>query len=447
MNIETEIPKILQRCPEAVLKALAIETAQMPKVLKIMPVRLDKIPSPALRPESPRAWLWFSLLVVFLLLGVGGVVLFGDQTTTQQPIDFWLPAIGIPLLGWCVLGFGRLLLHVGQHSAADGWDEAREKDMNLKVRQGRRSQQVLVASVYTALRVPGELPTQQLDKLLDGVTPLKSQPSRQGGTISRHTRLSSGSDGDCKRTLLRILKSVLADLAPMLAQLSDDQPLALLLEIDTGLPEEQWRRVWRRAWRKSGIRQSSTSVDVSGLAALDQWLDHRIHDQALLLVVALQFAPQQPEGTAEVAVGLLFGNRLTQETLPPIAYLHRPEQERKPTTDDLLYATRQALDWVPVDAKSIEQVWRVGIDSQRQADIASVMADVPMGSTNSGVCNLDASLGFPGCASPWMAIAAATQTVQHGTGPQFIFSGSDAADGLWGTVVMPVVVNELETTR
>ncbi|CAI8726460.1 Structural protein [Pseudomonas sp. IT-P258] len=412
-----------------------------------MPIRLDKIPSPALRPEPPRAWLWFSLLVLFLLLGIGGGVMFSDEASLQRPAEFWFPAIGIPFLGWCVLGFGRLLFHVGEHSAADGWDEAREKDMSLRVRQGRRSQQVLVASLYTALRAPGEPPTQQLDKLLDGVTPLKSQPSRQGGTISRHTLLSSGSDGDSRRTLLRILKSVLADLAPMLAQLSDDQPLALLLEIDTGLPEEQWRRVWRRAWRESGIRQSSTSLEVGGLAALDHWLDHRVRDQALLLVVALQFAPQQPEGTAEVAVGLLFGNRLTQATLPPIAYLHRPEQERKPTTDDLFYATRQALDWVPVDAKSIEQVWRVGIDSQRQADIASVMTGVPMGSTKPGVCNLDASLGFPGCASPWMAIAAATQTVQRGTGPHFIFSGRDATDGLWGTVLMPVVVNELKTTR
>ena len=411
-----------------------------------MPVRLDKVPRPAPRPDSPRAWLWLSLLVVFLLLGVGRVILFDEQTTIQQLIDFWLPAIGIPFLGWCVLGFGRLLLHVGQHSAADGWDEAREKDISLRVRQGRRSQQVLAASLYTTLRVPGEPPTQQLDKLLGGVTSLKAQAAREGGTISRHTRLSSGIDGDPRRTLLRILSSVLADLAPALAELPDDQPLALLLEVDTGLPEEQWRRVWRRAWRESGIRQSSTPVEGGGLTVVDQWLDHRIQDQAMLLVVALQFAPKLSAGTAEVAVGLLFGNRLTQATLLPIAYLRRPEQERKPSTDNLLYATRQALDWAPVDAKSIEQVWRVGIDSQRQADVASVMAGVPMGSSERGVCNLDASLGFPGCASPWLAIAAAAQTVQRGGGPHFIFSGSNAAGGLWGSVVMPEV-NELKTPR
>ena len=406
-----------------------------------MPIRLDKIPTPALRPERPRAWLWLSLLVLFLLLGVGGALLFSDEPSLQRPVEFWRLAIGVPFLGWCLLGFGRFLLHVGEHSVADGWDEAREEGMILNIRQGRRSQQVLAASLYTALRVPGEPPTQQLDRLLSGVTSLIAQPSRQGGTTSRHSRLSSDTDVDPKRTLLRILKPMLADLVPILAHLPDDQPLALLLEVDTGLPEEQWRRVWQRAWRESGIRQSSTSVEGGGLAALDQWLDHRIRDQALLLVVALQFAPQQPEGTTEVAVGLLFGNRLTQTTLPPIAYLHRPEQERKPTADDLLYATRQALDWVPLDAQSIEQVWRVGIDSQREAAIAGVLADVPMGGSKPGVCNLDALLGFPGCASPWLAIAAAAQTVQRGTGPHFIFSDSVAADSLWGTVLMPVVVN------
>ncbi|MNL67298.1 hypothetical protein D3C87_1918660 [compost metagenome] len=53
-------------------------------------------------------------------------------------------------------------------------------------------------------------------------------------------------------------------------------------------------------------------------------------------------------------------------------------------------------------------------------------------------CNLDALLGHAGKASPWLAIAAAAQTIERGAGPQFIFSGGTAADGLWSTVLMPV---------
>ncbi|VVP41631.1 hypothetical protein PS874_04757 [Pseudomonas fluorescens] len=403
-----------------------------------MPVRLDKVPPLAPRPARPRIWLWLGLLLSGSLLGLGGTLLFGDETLHQKPGEFWGLALGIPILSWCVLGFGRMLFHMGEHAAADGWDEAREEVLIRKIRQGRRSQQVLGVSWYTALSAPGEPPAAQLDALLSATIALKSQPSRSDLTTFSHSRLSAGTDADLKRTLLRILAQVLSDLAPTLARLPDNAPLALLLEVDSGLSEDQWRAAWRKAWRESGIRQSTVPVEGNGLAALDQWLDQRIGDQALLLVLAVQLAPEQPEGTAEVAVGVLFGNRLTQTTLAPIAYLHRPEQERQPTDADLLYATRQALDWVPLEAKSIEKTWRVGIDPQRHASIATVLAKEPM-LGKQALCNLDALLGHPGKASPWLAIAAATQTIERGAGAQLIFSGGGPATaGLWGTVLMPV---------
>ena len=403
-----------------------------------MPIRLDKVPAPALRPARPRFWLWFILLLLCSLLGVGGTLLLGDEPLRQKPVDFWSLALGLPILGWCVLGFGRVLFHIGEQSAADGWDEAREKAMIRKIRQGRRSQQVLGVTLHTALQDSADETTAQLDALLSGTEALKTQPSRMDDGPVSHSRFVEGSGEDLEAVLTSVLEKRLADLAPILAQLPDDKPLALLLEIDCRLPEDQWRLVWRKIWQESGIRQSTVSVEGNGLAALDQWLDQRIGDQALLLVLAVQLAPERLEGTAEVAVGVLFGNRLTQTTLAPIAYLHRPEQERQPTEADLLYATNQALDWVPLEAKSIEKTWRVGIDPQRHAAIATVLAKEPL-LGKQAPCNLDALLGHPGKASPWLAIAAATQTIERGAGAQFIFSGGGPATaGLWGTVLMPV---------
>ncbi|QXH63914.1 hypothetical protein [Pseudomonas azerbaijanorientalis] len=397
-----------------------------------MPVRLDKVPALAARPARPRIWLWLGLLLLCLLLGVGGSLLFADQPLRQQTVDFWNWALGFPFLVWCALAFSRMLLHVGGQSAADGWDEAREEDMIRRIRQGRRSQQVLAANLYTSLQDPAAEPVSPLNALLSGTESAQAQSS--------HSRSFDDSDEDPEAVLLTVLTQGLADLAPILNQLPDDKPLALLLEVDCSLPPAQWRPAWHQAWRNSGIRQSTTPVEGSGLAAVDHWLDQRINDQALLLIMALQFTPQAPEGTAEVAVGLLLGNRLTQSTLAPIAYLHRPEQEREPTDADLLYATRQALDWVPLQAQAVERVWRAGIDAQRYAAINTVLAEVPLLINSSeGVCNLDALPGHPGVASPWLAIAAATQTIQRGAGPQFIFSGGGAATaGLWSTVLMPV---------
>ena len=406
-----------------------------------MPVRLDQVPALAPRPARPRSWLWLGIFpLLLLLLGVGGTFLLGTQTLRQEPVNFWGLALGVPLLGWSLLSFGRVLLYFGQQQVADGWDKAREEDLIRKVRRGRRVQQVLGVSLHTALREAGALSATQLNALLDGVKTLKAQPSRQGQSVLRHSRIVGDTDEVPELALHRVLTQMLADLAPTLTQVPDATPLALLLEVGSTLPENVWQRVWRQAWSESGIRQSTVLVEEDGLEALDQWLDNRIGVQALLLVVAVQFAPQQPEGTAEAAVGLLFGNRLTQTVLPSMAYLHRPEQEREPTTDALLYATSQALGWVPLDAQSIEQTWRVGVDTQRDIALTTVLADVPLpAKPNQGFCNLDTVLGHPGKASPWLAIAAATQSIQCGAGPQFIFSGGSCVDtGLWSTVVTPV---------
>ncbi|MNI95491.1 hypothetical protein D3C73_1537640 [compost metagenome] len=81
----------------------------------------------------------------------------------------------------------------------------------------------------------------------------------------------------------------------------------------------------------------------------------------------------------------------------------------------------------------------MGIHAQRRAALSTVSADVALPARpNQGCCNLDDLLGHPGQAAPWVAIAAAAQNIEHGAGPQFIFSGGAVADGLWSTVLMPV---------
>jgi hypothetical protein len=406
-----------------------------------MPVRLDLIPAPASPPAWPRVWLWLCVLpLLLLLLGACGAFLFGIQASGQRAENFWSLAVGIPLLGWCLLGCCRVLLYSCQQGRTDGWNEAREETVINGLRRGRRVQQVLAVSLHTALRAPGEEHAAQLTALLSGTCAIKARGSESGAAVLRHSRLSRVADEACEDTLLRIVEQVLCDLAQTLTLLPDDTPLALLLEIDSALPANILQRVWRQAWSESGIRQPTVAVEGDGLDAVDRWLDQRINDRALLLVVALQIAPQQPEGKAEAAVGLLFGNRLTQHTLPPMAYLHRPEQQREPTPDALLYAARQALDWVPLKACSIEQTWQVGIDTPRDAALSTALAAVPLPARlNHGFCNVDSLLGRPGIASPWLAIAAASQAIHCGAGAQFIFSGeSRMGAGLWSTVLTPV---------
>ncbi|WP_434611337.1 MULTISPECIES: hypothetical protein [unclassified Pseudomonas] len=374
-----------------------------------------------------------------LLLGAGGLLWFGPEALHPSPETPWGLALGVPLLGWCALGFGRTLLYLGEQAAADGWDLARQEDLIQKKRQGRRFLQVLKVDLHTALRAPGDKPAMQWDVLQSGIKVQKVQPSRLGPSSSCHSRLPGDLAEDLEPMLFRTLQKALEAFVPILAQLPDHTPLALLLEADSGLPDQAWDRTWELAWQTSAIRQAPVLVEGNGFEALDHWLDQRFDDEAVLLVIGLRFAPPQPEGTAEVIAGLLLGNQLTQTTVAPVALLHRPEQERQPCPEALRVAATQASAWVPMEPKSVRYVWRAGVDAQRHRDLDSVSTELSIPIQHEqGLRDLDGMLGNPGKASPWLAIVAATQAIEAGGAPQFIFSGDGRADArLWSMALTP----------
>ncbi|MGP0016598.1 hypothetical protein [Pseudomonas sp.] len=410
-----------------------------------MPVKLDKIPPLMAAPSAPSVWRWLLLLAVLLLSGLGLTLWLAGDAFTHQSNQFWLVALGVPFLIWCALSVVRVTAYLGDTGVADGWNEEREADLIQKMRRGRRSQQVLAVSLHTALRERGVENTEaQRDALQNGTKALNVQAVWQASEEGiRHSRLPHEQSELPDELLRRVLLQVLSEIGKVLETLAEDRPLALLLEMNSAVPESVLSELWQKAWSESGIRQTVTRLEGSGLAVVDAWLDERIHDQALLLVIAFQVAPSEAHGTAEAVVGLLFGNRLTQTMLEPMAYLHRPEQEFEPTSEGLLRATRQALDWVPVQASSIGRVWVVGADSTRMATITIALGETPMLLEHKqGLHDLGDFLGDPGCAAPWVAIAAAVESIRAEGKPNFIFSGDSTADlRLWCSVVMPPSVS------
>lgn len=80
---------------------------------------------------------------------------------------------------------------------------------------------------------------------------------------------------------------------------------------------ENIRHYWDEAWQKNNITFPVEHVEGRGLSVIDRWLNERIKDKAMLLIVGLQIDPVVTNNTAEAAVALLLGNRLTQEALDP----------------------------------------------------------------------------------------------------------------------------------
>ncbi len=403
-----------------------------------MAIRLDKLPLPALRPAAPNALRWAALLGLLLLVGLAKANHLAGQAEEQDWRSFMGVAVVLPVLLWSLCFFTRALFYVGQRGISEGWDSALHERRARLMRFGRRSQQVLAISWHSALRESGdEAGSAQLTALLGEKVGLKVGPIPQGGEVGgRYSRLRENGESSEQR-LAHTMQTLLTDLTPTLAKLPADTPLAVLLELNTAAAPELLQHLWHTAWAASGIRHPVEFLDGSGLAVVDEWLDQRIDDPALLLIIALQVAPPHPEGTGEAGVAVLLGNRLTQTTLPPIAYLHRPQQERGAGHASLAEAARQALEWVPLPAGDIERTWCTGVVAQRSAALNRVIKDLAL-TPDQRPCCPDALLGNTGIVAPWLAIAAATQAITCGAGPQFIFSGEGPVNTrLWCTAVMP----------
>lgn len=404
-----------------------------------MPVRLDKLPKEAELPEQPHVWFWMVAWPLFVVLLVAGADVLAGRDL------LWPSILSTALLVFSPVTIIRMTFYHVPFYRGTRFNEDLEQHRHKLMKIGRRSLDVLGTSLYTGLRQAGDRSdAAQLQAMLSDAKALKRQPSRFGSDVVGYSRLA-GIEGSPHSVLLQTLKQVLADLAPTLLQVPATTRLALLLEIDCGLPEDQVQRILASAWAESGILQTTIAVDRTGLDAVDQWLERPMSDQELGLIVAVRLAPQPLEGSAEVALGLLLGNR-HKAALPPIACLHRPEQELEANAESLQQAAENALEWAAVSGQKIYRGWRAGVDMRRNACLGQMYSrlSIPL-QPGMTLCHLDALLGRAGEASSWLAIAAAIQAAQFEGGWQFVVSGNDHPGGrLWSTVVAPVKLPSLQ---
>jgi hypothetical protein len=404
-----------------------------------MPVNLKAIPDPAAQPAPPVWWVWLLLLVAGLLAGTAYSIVINSGITEINSEAFWETAFWVPVMLWCTLLFLRIVWYRGQQALAEVKDEERDRILQQETRRGRRCLKVLGISLHSALRQPDDSEGKmQWNALQENIQALKTQPSWQSDAGIRHSRLARTGNEMPEALLSRAISHTLEELSPVLASVPADTPLALLIESNSSVPESQLQAIWQQSWQASHIRQSVTRIEGSGLAAIDHWLDHRINDASLLLVIAWQVAPEQPEGTAEAVVGLLLGHAQRSAGLTPLASLHRPEQTHQASAEDLHYALKQSLDWVPIPADAVTQGWLAGVKAVWHEPIAAGLQKLSIpAALGRDLHDLGTTLGYAGPATPWLAIACAAKGCSHGK-PQLIVSGDEeAASPLWATMVMP----------
>ncbi|WP_233599348.1 hypothetical protein [Erwinia sp. JUb26] len=365
---------------------------------------------------------------------------------------FWILFPTAIMLVWSLVFILRLLFWLFQHNYADGWDRRREETLLLETRRGRRALQILHVSVDIPLpEEPGQTP---VALLMAGPSLLKSQPCRGREDCRLHTffptpavEQESDDSLDPEQQDLMVfqarLQTLLADVAIALAPFSPKQTLAVLFEAETSILPRRYIPVWHDSLKEAGIAQPIEYVDGHGAQFIDEWLDNRINDNSLLLVIAAQVAPEMRQGSAEAMVALLLGNRLTQNTVTPLALLHRPERAVPQLPDE---GIAQAVDWVPLEAGQVKHLWLSGLTAEEASAVIPSMA-LPLLSgvpSPAGRHNTDLILGDAGCVSPWLAAAIATLVAQQTGSAQLAISGDTGSGTLWIQAITPARIIKAE---
>lgn len=391
---------------------------------------LKNLPECYIRPVSPKPSRWLIALAIMLAVSFIFMRLFGRYIDNQY---FWIITLGIPFALWIVAIGGRLTIWMLKDIKANGFDKRREAWILSETRRARRALNILNVSFITGN--PTERQADVATALFSNVSVINAQPDWQGTEGLRMSRIAVSPNDDPSSLITRLFEQLIENLSLRLASCSDKTPLAVVFDISSTVPRSDLLQIWKEAWTDSDMTFPVEYIDGSGPGIVDNWLNVHFRDNAMLLVVALQVAPFNADNSAEAAVALLLGNRLTQESIFPLALLHRPDPS---PAEELESGMRMAAYNVPVKDGIVKHLWLSGLNDQQHAKVVIHQKKLPAQAVESeAVINLDSTLGHAGAAAPWLAIAAAAEIAQQTQSSQMIICGDTTQDVLWSTLVTP----------
>lgn len=392
---------------------------------------LKKLPECYIRPAPPKPSRWLIALAIML---VGNTILmriFGRYIHNKY---FWLIALGVPVTLWILVAGGRLVVWMLKDMKANGFDKRREAWILRETRRTRRALQILSVSFITGH--PTESHGNVANEIFSNTSIITAQADWRGTEGLRMSRIPVTPDDKPLSLITYLFGQLIEQLCMSLTLCSEKTSLAVAFDISSTVSRNDVLRIWEEAWADSEMTFPVEYIDGSGPGMIDNWLDVHFRDNAMLLVIAIQVAPVNADNTAEAAVALLLGNRLMQETLSPLALLHRPDPS---PAEELESGMRMAAYNVPIKDGIVKHLWLSGMNDRQHAEVVIHQNKPPAQAVEGdAVINLDSTMGHAGAAAPWLAIAAAAEIAQQTQSPQMIICGDTTQDVLWSTLVTPV---------
>ncbi|OLL31212.1 hypothetical protein BTH42_13520 [Burkholderia sp. SRS-W-2-2016] len=368
---------------------------------------------------KPIAWrLWLPTLSVIAAGAVGAVLLLWPHGKSTQTLQFWATLIGAPLVA-CAFVFGAKL---------DQWEDdqtdAEESEKEQHRLRGmwrewtRRDLCVIDVAAFPAA-------TDEIASFAGAATDLPTNSDRSvmydwtknRGTAFRRTRL------------LHLVARRFADKL----RLRKEVLVTLMLD-DSSLGQED-------AWTNQVMRTFSAfapgtifHVEAQSAEGGVDWITRQTDtvDPAMRLVIAAQLwrDGEEQHGFSEGAAAFLIAPGSSHAGV-----IFRPMTSTRDTREIGLTQIKEYQ--VPPDRLAL--AWFTGCEEAESTAIRSALTQDPTDATVERL--LDKSLGLPGPASGWIALAIAMEAMR-GAGPQLVAWREPESESLHLCTVLPLPQKE-----
>jgi len=388
-----------------------------------MPIYLDEVPEDEDSIPHPVTLRWVIFLIV--ILGAGVALTAWQWTGDRRGISFWLTALGLPFIIWGILAVFRHIGYRLELNGEAGWNYECESLKDTEIARGQRFAWVL----DTFIQTPAGRGTRSLVASMVQATPLlKTCVPRGGGLPVRHSRITDfDADPDAVNNAI---EKVAIRLKKTLERLPDTLPCWLIFDCDAGLSLENETELLELLTLKS--ERELRQLSAKGMNALEYWLDNRWDKPSVLIVLTLTLRSSPAENDAEAITLLVLCNRKSHQFTDAVR-LHRPQQSNPDTlTRDMAHSLR----WAKLSPDGIRTIWISGEAVTDRPGLNKSCEDNALTlSLTDNIKSIDATLGYTGVASPWIAVVLATSVVQE-QGAQLIAAQPDpASEDIWLTAI------------
>lgn len=396
-----------------------------------MPIDFARVPPKVVVPEVPRLSrvIWSGLLVLIAGGGAALTLYTLPPGTSSDTAWFWISVAVFPVLAWAFLLAARLsFLHAKRATAIA---TNRVSDLELDKCHVRASEPL--ALIGQAWAFSGLDEENEAFGIIEGAVQMKPRPSAAVPNIDVTARwidipgrsFAAGnafSERNRHKAISKwLLVRLIAQLAPQLRELPSSASLQVTLSlggnVDAKLAGERLEGMLAGLHLAVAVTVVATNEKVS-VFQVDSWLDES-NDRTVHLIVAMQLrnaiSKLLEKGVAEAGVGLLMGYPSFAAGLSDriSVSIHRPARGPCETPGDAL---ARAARWGRSAAGKIDTAWTCNVPPNSSSVIPLSDHFKP----NTVSCDLNATIGDCGSASPWLALALAARHAFGSGRPQAV---------------------------